>query len=94
MPRYLFKATYTHDDPKIDRRRHSFVIENDGGVMDMIDDAISTLEIGHMRDHIVSHYLEQICDEDTSEGWSWALCDNNGQWDLEWCPFEPEDTAL
>jgi hypothetical protein len=91
MNRYLFKATYTHEDPKVDRRRYAVVIETDKGVMGMLFEAVSKLEIAGIWAEAERDYLEDIGSEDTSEGWSWVSHDNNGQWDIEWRPFDPED---
>lgn len=89
--RYLVKATYTDDDPKVDRRRKAIVVETDKGVMGMLFEAVSTLEIVGLWDDIQKDYLESSEEDDTSEGWSWITFSNDGQWDFEWRPFESDD---
>lgn len=92
MSDYLIKAVYTHDDPKVDRRRRAAVVSTSGGVVTAIEEAISKMEIANVDpSDVIADYLEDIGSEDTSEGWSWIVYDNNGRWDFEWWPFDSED---
>lgn len=92
--RYLVKATYTDDDPKVDRRRKAIIVETDKGVMGMLFEAVSTLEIAGLWDDIQRDYLESSEEDDTSEGWSWITFSNDGRWDLEWSPLAESDDPV
>ena len=91
MSAYLIKATYTPNDPDADRRRKGCVIETEAGVLDAITGALSTLEMSGLHDDVIREYLDDIGDEDTSEGWAWEVGTNNGEWHFEWEPFDPAD---
>jgi hypothetical protein len=91
MSKYIFKLTYTPDDPDCDRKRHGVVVETDKGVLDMLVLAFSTLEMSGLCEDVTKAYLEDIGDEDTSEGWMWTYRSNNGDYDLEWATFDAED---
>jgi hypothetical protein len=89
--RYLFQSTYTPFDPVCDRRRKGTVVLSEAGVLDAITGALSSLEMAGLHDDVISEYLDQSGDEDTSEGFAWEVGSNNGEYHFEIEPFDPKD---
>lgn len=89
--RYLIKSTYNPEQANLNKTRKAVIVDTTLGVMAAITAAISLLEMTSMEDEIVRDYLESIGSEDTTEGWSWQVFDNDGVFSLEWRPFEAAD---
>lgn len=90
MNKYLFKATYTPDDPACDRQRQRVVIE-ESDVMAAMPKAMDEFGFEASWTEVLAGYLDAIRDEDTSEGFEWNHTGTNGEWDFEWYPHDAKD---
>ena len=86
--RYLFKSTYTDENPDTDRVRKSTVVEAPRQA-DAITIALSKLEMHAMAVDAVMEYTDTV--ENVDEGHEWIAHSNNGQYHFEIEPFEAGD---
>lgn len=84
MQSYSFKLVYTPDDTSSDRTRENGVVSKAIGPVDAIGLFLDSIGMEKLIDEFVSEFHEQLDGEDLSEGGSFVVFGNSGEWEIEW----------